>query len=286
MPAAYVTISAKFDDPQSPGPASYSVHVSPLSGGTVSASQTSATAGTTLTLTVTPEVGYRLTSGTLKATGGDVAISESEPYTFTMPAAHVTVSAEFEALPPDTYTVSIDKFDGGTVGADKTSAAAGTTITLTVKPDEGYVLVSGSLKYSYGGNDYTPAVSGTTYIFTMPAADVTVSALFNPGYGITIEGPQARTITVTAEHSKGAGHPSPAEISFTGGEWIKFTVDGGYTVEDNNLLWVVDILPPDLTGNTLTVNARNYVLKSYTLTVMVKEDGQWYSTNIVFRVVE
>jgi len=74
-----------------------------------------------------------------------------------------------------TYTVTIDSaITHGKITAEPESGAAGTEITLTVEPDDGYQLKEGTLKY----NDTAVSGSGDTYTFTMPAANVTVSAEF------------------------------------------------------------------------------------------------------------
>lgn len=80
----------------------------------------------------------------------------------------------------DGLTVTVDSAIAyGTVTASPTSAAAGDTVTLTVTPDDGYSLVPGTLKVSYGASEIklTPDASGTC-IFTMPGANATVSARF------------------------------------------------------------------------------------------------------------
>lgn len=76
-----------------------SVSVSPSAGGTITASPTRAIAGETITLTITPDTGKRLKSGSLKFNDGaeDHTISGT---IFTMPASNVTVTAEFEDIPP------------------------------------------------------------------------------------------------------------------------------------------------------------------------------------------
>jgi hypothetical protein len=68
------------------------------------------------------------------------------------------------------YIVMIDEMEGGTITANPEIADAGDTITLTITPDTGKQLKSGTLKF----ND-TP-ISGTT--FTMPAEDVLITAEF------------------------------------------------------------------------------------------------------------
>jgi hypothetical protein len=199
-----------------------------------------------------------------------------------MPASDVTVSAEFEAL----YSINTGSLTNGVVSADETSAVAGTVITLTVTPEAGYALKAGSLKYNDGSADHVIDESGPTYSFTMPASDVTVSAVFNPVLGaITIEGPRDEAVTVKAEHS--AGHTPFMTISRRAGESVTFTLDSSeYTAEAGNLMWLVEGRSRAGTGNSLVINAGDYVERSYSLIVMIKVNNQWYSAETGFKVVE
>ena len=68
----------------------------------------------------------------------------------------------------------------GTVAADKTSnVLAGETVTLTVSPSAGYELSSLTVTKAGGGEVKTTKGSDGKYTFTMPAEDVTVSAVFS-----------------------------------------------------------------------------------------------------------
>jgi hypothetical protein len=260
-----------------------------MTNGSVNPDAASATAGTTITLTVTPNTGYALKAGTLKYRygGSDYTPSGSGlTYTFAMPAADVTVSAEFEALPPDTYSVTPASMTGGAVNPNAASATAGTTITLTVTPNAGYTLKTGTLKYSHGGSDY-PLTGGPPYTFAMPAANVTVSAEFklDNNAALTIEVFRDEAASVRPEHS--AGHTPPTDISWGSGESVIFTLDSSdYTAEAGTLKWFVNGTEKTATGNSLTIKARDYVKRSYTLTVMIKYGGQWYSADAGFRVTE
>jgi hypothetical protein len=270
MPAANVTVSAEFE------PKSYSVTVdSAISNGTVSPDKTNAVAGTAITLTITPDTGYVLKSGSLKYNNNVIS---GPSYTFTMPSSDVTVSAEFERL----YNVTVGSITGGTVTANLVSAVEGTTITLTATPDTGYVLKSGSLKYN-DGSDH--AIAGPVYTFTMPSSDVTVSAFFNTVVGpITIEGPRDEAVTVTVLHIDGT---SSTEISWLSDESVTFTVDDPvYTGAAGNLRWFVNGEEKLGDGNSLTINARDYIKRKYSLTVMIKLNNQWYSTDTSFTVVD
>ena len=81
-----------------------------------------------------------------------------------------------------TYTVTIaSSIENGSVSADKTSAASGTTITLTLSAAEGYEFESLSVTTSGGTSlDTTAVTAGTSYTFTMPESNVTVTATFTP----------------------------------------------------------------------------------------------------------
>ncbi len=152
----------------------YTVTVGSLTGGTVTASPTTAAAGTTVNLTVTPNPGWQLKAGTLKYNDGtDHVIPGSS---FTMPGKNVTVTAQFEQL----YTVTVDGgITGGTIQVSPTTAAAGTTVNLTVTPDPGYGLVAGTLKYTDGTTEYEVwQWNAEGRCFIMLPADVTVTAQF------------------------------------------------------------------------------------------------------------
>ncbi len=75
------------------------------------------------------------------------------------------------------YDVKVEKAEHGTVTASPTSASSGSTVTLTVKPDEGYKLDKIAVTDSQG-----KAVELTEkddkYTFKMPARNVTVQAGF------------------------------------------------------------------------------------------------------------
>jgi uncharacterized protein (TIGR02145 family) len=72
----------------------------------------------------------------------------------------------------ESYSISIASSENGTVVADRTSAPAGKTITLTATPNSGYALKSFSI--TYGGNEVTV----TDKSFVMPEGDVVISAIF------------------------------------------------------------------------------------------------------------
>ena len=97
---------------------------------------------------------------------------------------------EYDGSEPTYYAISLpESFENGSVTCDKTEAAEGETVTLTVTPDEGYELELLTVAYfdepyeapnrapKSTDIDLTPGDNGT-YTFEMPAAPVNVSATF------------------------------------------------------------------------------------------------------------
>ena len=75
-----------------------------------------------------------------------------------------------------TYTITVEKSEHGKVTANRTNAASGTTVTLTVTPDTGYVPLDLAVTDSQG-NSISLTDENT---FTMPARAVAVKASFAP----------------------------------------------------------------------------------------------------------
>ena len=169
--------------------------------------------GTSVTVVATPKDGYTLTADGVVVTYGDNQTLKATPdtekantYTFAMPAGDATVSAAFEEVKKYNVTVA-DTVENGTVGVEQKTAAAKDVVTVTVTPNTNFKYTDGSLKATYtdGGtkkeiNDFK-AVDGkeNTYTFEMPAADVTVSAAFEPvevkTYSVTINSSDNGTVT-------------------------------------------------------------------------------------------
>ncbi|MCD8100415.1 MAG: S-layer homology domain-containing protein, partial [Oscillospiraceae bacterium] len=77
-----------------------------------------------------------------------------------------------------TSSISSTSAEGGTVSFSSTSAAAGRTVTVTVTPDEGYVLASLTVTDADGNTIEVTDNGNGTYSFTMPSSEVTVTPVF------------------------------------------------------------------------------------------------------------
>lgn len=160
-----------------------------VQGGTGSGSYTP---GATVIITAnTPASGQRfkewsITPSVTFVEGTDATSSTAK---FTMPAQPVLATAVYGALPANNYFITVQTGGNGTASANINSAAQGTEITLTATPQSGYQfkewqVVSGGM--SIANNK-----------FIMPAANVTVRAIFEPiltaTYAVTVSGSYAGT---------------------------------------------------------------------------------------------
>lgn len=176
-------------------------------------------ANTELTLSVIPEDGYQ--GGSVFANGVELTGSTHSV------TDDVTFSAQgFTAIP---YTVSVTPTANGTITATpNTNVTVGTEVALTILPNDGYRLKSGSLQvYKTGDANTTVALSGNS--FRMPAYDVTVMAEFE---GIPAPPPPAPVYyTVSLPSIEGATtDPAPGDYEVESWNSFRFylTLDEDY----------------------------------------------------------
>ena len=79
-----------------------------------------------------------------------------------------------------TYTVSTEKSKNGTVKLSDAKAVKGDTVTITVKPEDGYVLDTLTVTDADGDEVKLKDKGDGKYTFTMPASKITVEATFVP----------------------------------------------------------------------------------------------------------
>ena len=100
--------------------------------------------------------------------------------------ADTTLYAKWTANPPapsyddpdPTYAVSAPAAENGKIAVSPKNASAGSTVTITVKPDSGYVLETISVTDKNGNDLKLADKGGGKYTFTMPASKVEVKATF------------------------------------------------------------------------------------------------------------
>ena len=146
-----------------------SITVEENENGTVTASARYAVAGTEITLTGDPNSGYRFHEWNITP---EVTVTDNK---FVMPEEAVTVSAVFTQR---TYPITVKDSTNGNAFSSHKSAFSGTTVTITVMPDKGYILET-LIVTDKNGNELTLTdKGGGKYTFTMPTSNVTVTAIF------------------------------------------------------------------------------------------------------------
>ena len=229
---ADITVKALWEDAP-PAPAEYTVTVTTEGNGTASASPAKAVAGEEITLTATPDGGYRFKEW--EVISGGVTIKDDK---FTMPDGNVEIKAIFEedAPPvPTEFTITVTSGGNGTASASHAKAVAGTEIRLTATPKTGYHFKEWEV------------ISGGVTIkddkFLMPNDNVEVKAIFEKD----VPAPTEYTITVT---SGGNGTASASHAKAVVGTEITLTatpktgyhlkewqvISGDVTIKDDKFL--------------------------------------------------
>ena len=247
--------------------AEHTITVTTAGGGTASASSTSATAGTEITLTATPNTGYHFKEWQVESPAGLVITNNK----FTMPDSNVAIKAIFEEdspFAPTKHTVTVKTDGNGIAFASPLLAVAGTEITLTAMPKEGYHFKEWQV------------ISGGVAIennkFLMPDTNVEVKAFFEEG---APPAPTKYTVTVTTEGG-GTASASPAKTAAGTEITLTATPNTGYHFKE----WQVES-PAGLviTNNKFTMPDSNVAIKAIfeedspfaptKHTVTVKTDG-------------
>jgi hypothetical protein len=242
-------------NPLDASPETYAITINPVTNGSVTADVEAAAQGSSVVLAVVADEGYRLNPGTLKVIT-DVQKAPrlirgegtaENPYYFVMPADSVTISAEFVKIRSITIA---DGIEHGTVTTDVSTGVQSDKVTITVTPEEGYRLKFNSttnqpnktLKATYNGTTnvaiadyfYDPTtniqtdlnIAATTYSFTMPAGDVTITAEFTAALSIKVdENITNGKVNLNGRTVAGVGERVP----------VSSAPDGGYLLTPNSL---------------------------------------------------
>ncbi len=192
----------------------YTITYAEVTGGSATGAA-GANEGETVTVTATPASGYACTGITVNPTA-TVTDNGDGTYSFTMPAANVTVTPTFVQAYAITYVA--EPTAGGTV-TGVASAVEGSTVIVTVTPNADYQI--SSVVYSWGSAQSSvnvPIVDGN-YQITMPGSATTVTATFEK---------IPHTFTVVSANGEVTGLPETA----TSGTSVTFTVTphAGYVV--------------------------------------------------------
>lgn len=154
MPAQSVQIEAQYTDLPAD---TYSITVQNDGNGAANANVNSAAQNTSITLTATPNSGYRFKQW--QVISGGVTITGS---TFTMPAGNVVIKAIFDEIPAVTYTITFNA-NGGTVSEATRVITQGATIgTLPTPTRTGSYHFDGWYTAASGGTEISAATVPTS----------------------------------------------------------------------------------------------------------------------------
>ena len=165
MPASPVTVSASFIAIE------YTITCGTPENGTLTADKVKATIGTTVTLTVSANDGYKFNNVRVKDSNGtDISVTEvaaGASYTFTMPADNVTITAAFRTYNP----LTLEAIEAGANVTFKNKASG--PVTYRVNEGDSQTIASGASKsitltnvgdkISFYGDNATYATSDCAY---------------------------------------------------------------------------------------------------------------------------
>ena len=214
------------------------VTANPTEGGTVTGAG-NYYQGTSVTLTATANTGYAFVNWTKNG----AQVSTNPTYTFTVTGAGNYV-ANFETV--SSHNVTVVQTEGGSIGANVSSAYPGEIITLMATPNTGYFFSAWDVRDANNNS-----ITVTDNQFTMPNSDVTVSATFVSGCTVTIVEVEHGTVMASATHA-------------VPGTTITLTA----TPETDYYLSTWVVYQTGDVHNTVTVTNDSFVLPAYDVTVV------------------
>ena len=201
---------------------SYTISYNSPSNGSFTTKPTSANSGASVSVVATPNEGYQINTVSVYKTGDSStrvsATRNGNTITFTMPSYNVTVNVTFSIC---SYTITTSETHCTIAGAGST-ATYNSTVNFTVTPDEDYALKSLTVKQ--GSTTITTTnTGGNAYTFTMPAGNVTITAVCANTAG-----------TATIYFKSATAYVYVPYVSVNGGAEVKMTVDRYLTNSANS----------------------------------------------------
>lgn len=152
---------------------------------------------------------------------------------------------------PDTYSVSCATVTGGTLSATPSKAEAGAEVTLTATPDAEYTFNN---DWTVTNAETSEAITVTDGKFTMPAANVTVSASFTQKtYTIRANTAENGTYTVKVGDAEVTSAVKGAKVL------LEATPAEGYICDGWTVL--------DTEGNSVTVSNNYFYMPASAVTI-------------------
>ena len=294
-----ITLKAKWTET-----AIYTVSIaSGITNGSVTASPTTATAGTTITLSATPDSGYQFTAFSVTdASNNAVTVTNN---TFTMPASNVTVSATFteleEVLLTTITATATEQASYSTEGVATVSfagsssyaanwgwyTASSATITVTAASD-GYTITR--VKFFNGNN--TAFDEAAPFQATLGSRSVVVGSTNLGMYGVTkievygyaASAGNTHTVTLTggANATTSGGNTTQEGLS-DAMETVTFTANDGYYFEDFTDITNNGITATRTSDTTVTVSGTPTGNASITIPDATEQQATTYSITLTYQ---
>ena len=267
-----------------PAPPVYNIltSVDPAGAGVITAPEGSI-AGATINFTVTPNGGYDIDNVEVCLRNGEIlplTNNGNGNYSFTMPEGDVTIYGDFVKVAYHVATVCVPP-EGGEIHFSGASnyewLPAGQSVQFTINRNTGYNLSSVTLSYVDENNEPQTRILRPElgiYDFTMPAADVTITAVFERVFSITTvcEPPEGGTIKSNTGGSFGA---TPE------GESVRFSVisNYGYQLQEVTMSYVDENDETQTTVLTANQGSYNFIMPAADVTITAVFDKLYRITS-------
>ena len=201
--------------------------------------------------------------------------------------AGVAATVTVPAYGATSYSITVNNDGHGTANADKTSAVAGETVTLTATPNSGYVFDK--------WDDKTPTslTIGTDGTFTMPSGNVSVKATFKPAAltgPVNITGTEKFGQTLTADTTGITNNTGNLIYKwYRSGETAVIATNSTYTLVEDDIGKTITVkVSSDVQTGEITSSATGIIKKAdgpaapaaFTLTFTPNADGTTFTATI------
>lgn len=256
-PSNWKNVSAKesYNSASDINSETYSVKIGQTSNGSISIKDNKTSGlkvNDQVTVVVNPDNNYELDTLTYTDSQNNIVNIDKISKSFTMPASDVTVNATFKKIEqqPTKYKVKTQTSTNGTFSVDKAEAAAGEEVTITPKPNPGFVV-----KEIYVGSA-SGQIPVTNNKFEMPSSEVYVRVDF--------EAKKPTEYTITS-YSDTNGNSVTAKLNKASKDQkVDLTVNSaqGYAIDK---IWIEDQAGAkiqDVTNNSFSMPNKNVVIKA------------------------
>lgn len=215
--------------------ASYPVVLVPVDHATISSTDTEAYATKSVTITVTPDEGYKTTGLTVTdANSNPVSVTDNGDgtYTFTMPESAVSVNATVAQKELVTITTTTDGDGNGTVASSAEAVWEGDTVTLTATAG-----TDGSTFSKWTINGTYTIVSGSldsAEVTIRPTTNIQATATFKAKTYYLIYGTTTNTDIPLIKTSKDNVYATPITVAHSSSNNDNFTL---WDKDENKFLY-------------------------------------------------